>query len=200
MSEERQTLFALIHRLLDDGVDPIEQEADIWAQYGETVAVMVLDSTGFSRVSESHGILHFLSRLVMIRNIVEPIVRRHPHQSLKFEADNVFGAFDTPDDAIRAALAIHDAVSREQVMLTEEEPFKVCIGIGYGRMLHSRSMEGYFGEEMNLASKLGEDTADGGETLVTQSAYQSAAPELVAGFERRQVRVSGVDLTYYAAP
>ena len=200
MTGDHQNLFMLIHDLLTQGVDPVEREAEVWDRYGETVAVMVLDSTGFSRVSESHGILHFLSKLVMIRNIVEPVVARHAHCSLKFEADNVFAAFKSPDDAIKAAGAIHEAVAKEQVMLTEEEPFKVCIGIGYGRMLHSKSIEGYFGEEMNLASKLGEDTANGGETLITHNTWKHAAAELVTDFERRQVRVSGLDVGYYAAP
>jgi hypothetical protein len=58
-------------------------------------------------------------------------------------------------------------------------------------------MEGYFGEEMNLASKLGEDTAEGGETLLTNLAYESADPELVKSFKPASLSISGIEATYY---
>ncbi len=160
---------------------------------------MVVDSTGFSRVSAAHGILHFLSRLASMRETVRPVLERHGHIIARFEADNVFAAFDSPDTAIRAAMDIHHAVEFSGLMLTDTEPFRLCIGIGFGRMLYAESMEGYFGKEMNLASKLGEDTANGGEILLTESTYNNASQELVAGFERRSTLVSGLSFDYYHA-
>ena len=44
-------------------------------------------------------------------------------------------------------------------MLSDSERMRVSIGIGYGDLLYSETLEGYFGEEMNYASKLGEDLA-----------------------------------------
>lgn len=108
----------------------------------------------------------------MMRQIVEPILKTYSNRNFKFEADNVYAIFDHPDDAVRAALDTHEAVHQSKLMLTENEPFRVCIGIGYGNLLYSETLGGYFGEEMNLASKLGEDTAEGGETLLTWAAYE----------------------------
>ncbi|MCB1692355.1 MAG: adenylate/guanylate cyclase domain-containing protein [Pseudomonadales bacterium] len=159
----------------------------------------MLDSVGFSRVAEAHGILHFLSRLVAMRDVVRPVLRQHGALSTKFEADNAFAVFDAPDEAIAASLAIHRAVDAHSLMLTESEPFRVCIGVGYGQMLYSETLEGYFGEEMNLASKLGEDTADGGETLVTDNAYRNASQDMVSAFEPREITVSRVDVRYWCA-
>ncbi|MBP20158.1 MAG: hypothetical protein CMQ21_14880 [Gammaproteobacteria bacterium] len=158
---------------------------------------MILDSSGFSRISEEHGIVHFLTRLVMMRQIVEPILDAYNNIDFKFEADNVYGVFEHPDDAIRVALDAHAAVRENKLMLTESEPFKVCAGIGYGNLLYSETMEGYFGEELTLASKLGEDTADGGETLLTTSAYESADRELVKSFTQASLSISGIEVTYY---
>jgi len=100
MSEEPENLFQRLDALLANGKQPAELEGEIWATYGRTVAVLVLDSAGFSRVSESHGIVHYLSRLVAMRNIVLPIFEQHRHCHMKFEADNAFAAFDTVDDAL----------------------------------------------------------------------------------------------------
>jgi class 3 adenylate cyclase len=158
---------------------------------------MMLDSSGFSRVSEQLGIIHFLTRLVLMRNMVQPVLEENGCLDFHFEADNIFATFACSDDAIRAAEAAHDTVYSNNLMLTDKEPFRICVGIGYGRLLYSETLEGLFGDEMNLASKLGEDTAEGGETLLTTNAYRSASSELVGGYEERQVIASGMQINYY---
>jgi len=50
---------------------------------------------------------------------------------------------------------------------------------------------------MNFASKLGEDTANGGETLITQNAYALASVKHQDKFTIDRTQVSGIDLTYY---
>jgi adenylate cyclase len=190
-------LFEHLGELIDADIEPVEREAEIYERYGQTVSVMILDSSGFSRVSEKHGILHFLTRLVMMRQIVEPILESYNNRDFKFEADNVYAVFDHPSDAVRAALEAHEAVHDSGLMLTENEPFRVCVGIGYGKMLYSETLEGYFGEEMNLASKLGEDTAEGGETLITRAAYESADPELVKLFDKQTLNLAGIEAIYF---
>ncbi|MBQ61131.1 MAG: hypothetical protein CMQ19_03550 [Gammaproteobacteria bacterium] len=190
-------LFEHLSDLIVSDIDPAEREAEIFERYGQQVSVMILDSSGFSRISEEHGIVHFLTRLVMMRRIVEPILKSYNNLDFKFEADNIYAVFDHPDDAIRVSLETHAAVHENKLMLTESEPFRVCVGIGYGNLLYSETMEGYFGEEMNLASKLGEDTAEGGETLLTNLAYESADPELVKSFKPASLSISGIETTYY---
>ena len=197
MSSEKENLFQHLESLIARGIDPVDNEHLVWQRYGKTVAVMVLDSSGFSRVSEEHGILHFLSRLTLMRQVVKPVMEQNRCLDFHFEADNVFAVFEHPDQAIRTAIACHEAVYNNNVMLTELEPFQVCIGIGYGQMLYSESMEGYFGEEMNLASKLGEDTANGGETPITESVYAAASDELLQAFQRRNANVSGLAFPYH---
>jgi adenylate cyclase len=197
MVHNNENLFQHLESLIEKGIDPIDSEELVWQRYGKTVAVMVLDSSGFSRVSEAHGILYFLSRLMLMRRVVKPIIEANNALDFHFEADNVFAVFEQPDEAIRTAFMCHEAVYENKVMLTEVEPFKVCIGIGYGPMLYSETLEGYFGEEMNLASKLGEDTADGGETLITERAHASASVDLVQLFEQRTASFSGLVFPYY---
>jgi len=51
-----------------------------------------------------------------------------------------------------------------------EDPAECCIGIGFGP-IYAIGPNHAMGDEMNRASKLGEDTARGGETLVTEAAY-----------------------------
>ena len=53
------------------------------------------------------------------------------------------------------------------------------------------------GNEVNLASKLGEDIADLGDVLLTANAYAQVEKQEIKCEERR-VSVSGLELTYYA--
>ena len=50
----------------------------------------------------------------------------------------------------------------------EEEKILLCIGLGFGTMLRIGDAD-VFGAEVNAASKLGEDTAEAWEILVTGS-------------------------------
>jgi len=64
MLEQNMNLFQNMAALLEKGIDPTSCEQQLWSRYGETVATLVLDTTGFSRTTQSHGIVHFLSRLM----------------------------------------------------------------------------------------------------------------------------------------
>jgi class 3 adenylate cyclase len=190
-------LFDYLHDLLARNIHPTEKQEEIWRRFGRKVAVLMLDSSGFSRTTQQHGIVHFLSQLMQMRNIIGDICQQHRSHAFRFEADNVYTAFDHPDDAIRAAWDIHGAIEEQGLMLTDEEPFRVCIGIGFGDLLYSETLEGYFGEEVNLASKLGEDTAEGGETLISAATYIHASKALQVGFSPEVLKLSGIEAPYY---
>jgi class 3 adenylate cyclase len=199
-TSKSENLFEYLGYLIDRNIDPIDHEAEIWARYGRTLTVLIFDSSGFSRVSETHGVLRLLSRLLLMRRVVERVMGANKAIEIHFEADNVMAVFKHPDNAINAinaALACHQLIEREGIMLTADEPFQVCIGIDYGSMLYSETLEGYFAKEMNFASKLGEDTANGGETLLTHSAYTLASPEHQNNFSADHTQVSGLELAYY---
>ena len=197
MPNEDENLFQRMSRLLQSGIEPVSKHRGLWQRYGETVAVLVLDSSGFSRVTESHGIIHFLSRLMLLRDMTEPLLNTHGARQLRFEADNAFAVFDNLNAAITAALALHEKIYASGLMLTQEERFSVSIGIGYGEMLFSETLEGYFSEEMNFASKLGEDLGEGDETLITNNAWQHAERELVDAYTPAETMISGVSLKHY---
>ena len=197
MLEQNMNLFQNMAALIEKGIDPTSCEELLWDRYGETVATLILDTTGFSRVTESHGIVHFLSRLMQLRALCQPIFEQYNSKRFHFEADNGFAIFSNIDDAIKSAIAVHEAVYAAGLMLTDEERFRVCIGLGYGKMLYSETLEGHFSEEMNFASKLGEDIADGDEILITKNAYNNADKDLLGDFTKSETRISGLDLCYY---
>ncbi|WP_116364789.1 adenylate/guanylate cyclase domain-containing protein [Parahaliea mediterranea] len=197
MIVDGDNLFQCMSRMIAEGCEPTENEQLLWDRYGETVAILIIDSSGFSRTSQSHGIVHFLARLMQLRHICEAIMEQHHCKHLHFEADNAFATFNSPTDAVRAALTLQQAVYRSGLMLNENERFRISAGIGYGRLLYSETLEGYFGEEMNIASKLGEDLACGDEILLSEAVYRAAREAMPQGLKACHTDISGITLNYY---
>jgi class 3 adenylate cyclase len=197
MAEKLPQLFREILKIRDTE-DVQRSEERLWKKYGSTCAVLVLDSTGFTRTARARGIVYFLHVFLRMRQIVGPLLERYKCLAWRSEADNLFAEFADPDRALAAALAAHLAVKKARLMLSDEEPYRVCIGIGYGRVLEG-GRHGMFGDEMNLACKLGEDVAEGGETLLTERAYKALKRRKGTRFEKREVVVSGNTIPYFSA-
>ena len=96
----------LFQTLLDaksSGIDKDTLEKQIWDAFGRTCAVLVMDSTGFSRTTRKKGIVHFLSIIAEMREIGRRIFTENGAFGFRAEADNLVGIY--------AALAKTDKAS-----------------------------------------------------------------------------------------
>ena len=155
-----------------------------------------MDSTGFTRITSSHGIVHYLSILAQIREMLSPLLESCGSLRTRAEADNIYAEFESVAQALDAAVEANRMVDQQSLDLSESEKFGLCIGIGFGQLLDS-GHEGLYGSEMNLASKLGEDTADAGEILMTEAAWREIPDTSQSSFHRCSVGISGADISYY---
>lgn len=150
-----------------------ERMADIDAKlietFSRTVAVLALDMSGFSRLTAHHGVIHFLAMIHKMEQAATPAVEGNGGQVVKQEADNLFAVFPNPQLALEAALDIRRATSAMNMVLADELKIRVSIGIGYGQTLLLEGQD-FFGHEVNLACKLGEDLAKADEILLTEAA------------------------------
>jgi class 3 adenylate cyclase len=184
-------------RRIDGELNAMLREQDLWEKFGATCAMVIVDSCGFFRTTRTHGIVHFLERIVEMRSIVIPLFMRMGSGPVRVMADNIFTEFEHPAGAFEATLAANEAIAASGLMLTDQEPFRICTGIGYGPVLRCGT-EGIFGDEMNLASKLGEDIAGGGEILLTGSAFIQLSEEQRSRFEMREMILAGIPVSYYS--
>ena len=195
MNKQTSKLFEQLLNAV--GVDKVELEQQIWQEFGCTRAVLVMDSTGFTRITNSHGIVHYLRVLARIREELVPVFESHGSLRTRVEADNIYAEFENVVSAHLAAIEANHLVDRQRFDLADSERFGICIGIGFGQLLDS-GHEGLYGPEMNLASKLGEDTAEAGEILLTEAAWTDLPADTQKLFRRRSVAISGADIAYHA--
>lgn len=185
---------SVLDKLLNERVEHPERAKSIDAKIKKTfdkkVSMMVLDMSGFSRLVQRYGIIHYLAMIRRMRRVVAPVIAKNRGAVVKFEADNAFAVFLKPEQALEAALEINHDLEVANLSTPDESDVYVSIGIGYGTTL--LACDDMYGNEMNLASKLGEDTAERGEILLTEAAYKECSKK--HKFTSFPLTISGVTL------
>ena len=189
---------AELFKLLDQRNSSPEQRAVvdriIKDTFEQQMAVMVTDSVGFSHHTIEHGIIHFLALLKKINDQIKPIVRNRNGLVLGEWADNFVISFAKPGDAVYAAIDINQYITSYNKTAPIDSRFGICIGIGHGTVLFTG--DDIYGNEVNLASKLGEDIAKQGEICVTENVYHTCKEQFTFR-EMQEIEVSHVTFKYY---
>lgn len=171
-SEER--LEKLIKDRLKPGADKEMIDHRIWDLFGEEWAIMFTDLSGFSRRVAKFGIVHFLQTIYESERILIPVIEAHDGILLKTEGDSLLVIFRNVKKAVQCAIAMQKELVGYNAERSDEEKVLLCVGLGFGRVLRIGDVD-VFGEEVNSASKLGEDTAGAGEIIVTTAVKDAAA-------------------------
>ena len=179
------------HSLDDDERSAINK--DLWDTYGVQQAVLVLDMSGFSRLSNKHGLTHYLSMVQRMRTTVGPVVESHDGHVVKFEADNCYARFPEVVDAVNAAVAYLHALETMNLKTPDEFDIHASIGIDFGAFLLVKKTD-FWGEPVNTACRLGEDLARSGEILITESAFCRIPEGVQIRSKPLRFSVSGVDI------
>jgi adenylate cyclase len=190
----RERLNELLSQIIDHPELRVEISETIEREFTQRRAVLVLDMSGFSRTTQVHGVVSFLLMIHQMRLLAAPVVEAHGGCLVKAEADNLYCLFETVDAAVAAGREIIRRLETVNVLLPANRRLYASIGIGFGDVL-ALGEEDLFGDEVNLASKLGEDVAGEGVMLLTEAA-RAALPDGVAAREER-VSVSGLVLRYF---
>jgi class 3 adenylate cyclase len=171
-------------------------ESKIWRNFGIKGAVFILDMAEFSLKTKTHGIVYYLSLIKKMQQTVEPILRNRSGQLVKFEADNVFAFFNTSEDALQAGIDIKVAIDAVNKKNPEGLEIFISIGIDYGEFLFLEDDHDFFGDPVNIASKLGEDIAEKGDILMTENAYNEIS-DMNYNSEPVVFEISGVRIKAY---
>ncbi len=198
-SAEEKRFHQLMLRFAQEN-DPARSkqlEEEIWQEYGRTCAVCIVDMSGFSRITQRYGIVHYLSMITRMQLTAAPVIKTHGGTIVKFEADNCFAIFPEPLEAIRACIALHIAFDAVNLLTDDDHDLRVACGIDYGKILMPHA-EDFFGDCVNRASKLGEDVAEAGDILVASAAMSRvpATADIVA--TPATFRVSGIKIEAFS--
>ena len=192
-SEDRLEL--LIEERLKPGTDKDRIDRRIWNLFGEKWAVLYTDLSGFSRNVSEFGIIHFLQTIYESHRLLVPVIQHGSGILLKTEGDSLMVMYRNVDDAVRSAIAMQNRCRRHSANLAAEDKVLLCIGIGYGDVLRIGDQDVY-GAEVNTACKLGEDTAQAHEILISNAVAESVSLPTGARLEALPNTPTGVGAAF----
>lgn len=143
------------------------------SKYTHRRAILSLDMTGFTSSAMKIGEIESLLRIVDAQRVCIPVLRDFGAELVRCFADDIVALFEQPNNALDAAFEIHRRVDQFNLSRhASDHPTKCCIGIGFGDV-YAIGPNLAQGDEMNRASKLGEDIARANETLVTERTFEA---------------------------
>jgi len=168
-------------------------ETELWRDFGAVKAILIMDLSGFSLLTQKYGIVHYLSMVRRMQLTSQPIIEKSGGTVVKFEADNCFAMFDEPLQAVGAAIDLNRAFNEINVYTEERFDIRISSGIDYGDVLLIGGPD-YFGATVNFASKIGEDLASPGEILITKTAFEKIPAEADIHGEPLSLTIAGIEL------
>jgi class 3 adenylate cyclase len=150
-------------------------DRELLASLQRRLAILTLDMCGFSRLTQKHGALFYLSMIAQMEEAATPPVFNNRGRVIKQEADNFFAVFESPADALEAAMDILLAFRAVNSVVPDDRDIAASIGIGFGDVLDLG--DDVYGDEMNHACRLGEDLASRNEILLTPAAAAALPPD-----------------------
>jgi class 3 adenylate cyclase len=153
-------------------------------KYLHRKAILALDLADFTLVSMGGQQAEALLRILDVQKICVPVLREHDAWLIRAFADDLVALFERPGPALDAAFEIHRRMALfNGCAPAPDKPVRCCIGIGYGAV-YAIGPNLAMGDEMNRASRLGEDIACGEETLVTENVHEALRERSDVHFER----------------
>jgi class 3 adenylate cyclase len=180
----------------NDGSKRKQIEDRVWKEFGSTLAILVMDLSRFSTLTERYGIIHNLAMVRRMQLAARPVIEAAGGTVVKFEADNGFAMFNHVLPAIKAAIAVNTAFQELNAGAQDEFKISVGIGIDYGEVLLIGRSD-YFGMTVNRASKLGEDVAAADEILISEAALNQLPSDSGIRAEPLRLSISGLSLNAF---
>ena len=103
---------------------------------------------------------------------------------------------ESVEDALVAGTNVRDNINAAALPLTGDENYGVSMSIGFGTLLSAGAKDGFFGDEMNIASKLGEALGSRDDIFLSEAAHAALGSENQHVFEQFLGQVSDAEFTY----
>jgi adenylate cyclase len=170
---EQRELWQFLDERISPDADVEDVDRRIWEKFGTAGAIMFTDLSGFTRRSAELGITHFLQIIHQSQILLRPVIEQRDGTIFEVVGDSMLLWFPTIQQALQCSIEMQQACRQFNAGLEPAHQILLCLGIGYGRVIRIGDSR-LAGEEVNVASKLGEDIAEGYEILISDEACKAA--------------------------
>jgi class 3 adenylate cyclase len=143
-------------------------------------AVLAADVVGYARLMERDEV-GTLDRLKSYRKErIDPLLAEHHGRVVKLMGDGALCEFGSVIDAVVCAVAIQEAIEKQEVCRPDDERIRFRIGINLGDIIVDG--EDIHGEGVNVAARL-EQLAEPGAVFISEAVRQHVEGKLAIGFK-----------------
>lgn len=142
-------------------------------------AILAADVAGYSRIMGENEEEAFRI-LKAHRAITDSIIELHAGRVFNTAGDSVLAAFESPVEAVRAAIEIQDAIKTRNLALPENRRLTFRIGINLGDVIVKDN--DLLGDAVNVAARLESQSAPGG-LCISGTVYDQIVGKLDLQFE-----------------
>jgi len=145
--------------------------ATLDAKYLHRKAILVFDLTGFTVSCFDGRAAQAFLRILDAQMVCITVLQQHDAWLIRAFADDLVALFNDAGTALDAAFEMQRRIALfSECGLASGDPAQCCIGVGD---VYAIGPNLAMGDEMNRASRLGEDIARGSEALVTENVYKA---------------------------
>ena len=142
-------------------------------------AILAADAVGYSRIMGENEEEAFRV-LKAHRAVTDSIIELHAGRVFNTAGDSVLAAFESPVEAVRAAIEIQDAIKTRNLALPENRRLTFRIGVNLGDVIVKDN--DLLGDAVNVAARL-ESQAPPGGLCISGTVYDQIVGKLDLQFE-----------------
>ncbi|TLM80219.1 MAG: adenylate/guanylate cyclase domain-containing protein [Actinobacteria bacterium] len=151
-------------------------EEELTTKHTTQAVVMITDMKSFSKMTEEEGSFVTAKLIQKHRDLLLPIVTEHGGRGKSTGGDGLVAAFQTPGQAVAAAVRMQRALADYNSSRTTERDMTIRIGIAAGEVVLDKGGRPFIGAALNLAARV-MNLADGGQAMTTRPVADAAGGE-----------------------
>ena len=151
-------------------------------------AILAADISGYSRLMQLDEEGTYARVMRQRRELIEPTLAEHHGKLINYAGDGFLAMFDSPVEAVRCAIVIHQSMVGRNASLPREQWILYRIGVHLGDVIVEP--DGVFGDGVNIAARL-EGIATPGDLFISGGVYEQIKNKLVCAYQSlgdRQVK------------
>ena len=160
-------------------------------------AILAADISGYSRLMQLDEEGTYARVMRQRRELIEPSITEHQGKLINYAGDGFLAMFDSPVEAVRCAIVIHQGMVGRNASLPREQWILYRIGVHLGDVIVEP--DGVFGDGVNIAARL-EGIATPGDLFISGGVYEQIKNKLVCAYQSlgdRQVKNITDPVTVY---
>ncbi len=144
-------------------------EQTIRENFSKEVTILFTDICGYTRYTETRGDIRSRAMLQKHNDILMPLIQEHDGVVIKTIGDAVMATFDTPEEGVRSAISIQNALNVFNRDAEKSEGIHVKIGINTGSALVDDG--DVFGDAVNVAARI-QAKAGKDQILISENLFE----------------------------